>query len=182
MKTKTYVWDLFIRAFHWSLAAAVLLNFITKEGEQLHQWVGYFACLLIGLRIVWGFIGSKHARFSDFFPTPSRVRHHMSEIAALKTPTTTGHNPLGAIAMLTMMTLVVTLGITGYLQVQEFSLPYFGEEGLEELHEMLANTLLLLAGIHAASAVVLGRLQNTNLIKAMITGYKDHEENKNNNS
>ncbi len=182
MKSKIYVWDLFVRFFHWSLVACVALNFITEDGELTHQWIGYIACALIGARVIWGFAGSQYARFSEFFPTPDKIRHHLGEIASLKTPNPIGHNPLGAIAMLTMMALVVSLGVTGYLQVQEYALTYFGEEGLEELHEMLANTLLVLGAIHAASAVLIGKLQKTNLIKAMFTGYKEFDEDKNNNT
>ena len=163
------VWDPFVRGFHWSLVACVLLNFVVEEGEALHQAIGYAASALVVLRILWGFIGTRYARFSEFFPTPERVRRHLSGLLAGTAPHYVGHNPIGALMMLTLMTLVLALGLTGYLQTTD---AFWGEEWLEALHEGLAFTLLWLAGLHGAAAVVLGRLEHTNLIGAMITGIK----------
>ena len=65
------VWDRFVRLFHWSLVGCVLVNaFLLDDGETLHRWLGYTASALVLARIVWGFVGSRHARFDDFFPTP----------------------------------------------------------------------------------------------------------------
>ena len=164
-----YVWDPFVRIFHWSLVACVLLNFVVEEGETLHQAIGYAASALVVLRVLWGFIGTRHARFADFFPTPERVRRHVSGLLAGTAPHYVGHNPLGALMMLSLMALVLALGLTGYLQTTD---SFWGEEWLEELHEGLAFTLLWLAGLHGAAAVVLGRLEHTNLVGAMITGIK----------
>ena len=72
------VWDPIVRLLHWGLAIAVLGNFINEGGDQLHRWEGYAALSIVISRITWGFIGSKHARFSDWFPTPSRVRRPRS--------------------------------------------------------------------------------------------------------
>ena len=72
------VWDLFVRLFHWSLVTCVLLNqFVLEAGETPHEWSGYIASGLVVARILWGFVGSHHARFSNFFPTPSRIRQHL---------------------------------------------------------------------------------------------------------
>ena len=68
------VWDPLVRVFHWSLVACVLLNlFVVDDGEKLHQWLGYAAAALVAVRVVWGFVGPRHARFADFFPTPRSV-------------------------------------------------------------------------------------------------------------
>jgi cytochrome b len=162
------VWDLFVRIFHWSLVACVFLNFLVEEGEAPHQWIGYAASALVAARIVWGFVGSRHARFSDFFPTPTRLRQHLAALLAGKPEHHVGHNPFGALMMLALMALVLSLGLTGYLQTTDM---FWGDEWLEELHEGLASALLGLAGLHAAAALV-GRLERTNLIGAMITGVK----------
>ena len=77
-----YVWDPFVRVFHWSLVACVFLNFLVEEGEAPHQWIGYAASALVAARIVWGFVGSRYARFSDFFPTPTRLRQHLAALLA----------------------------------------------------------------------------------------------------
>jgi cytochrome b len=68
------VWDPFVRIFHWSLVTCIVLNqFVLEAGETAHEWAGYLASTLVLLRLVWGFVGGRHARFADFFPTPQRL-------------------------------------------------------------------------------------------------------------
>ncbi len=165
------VWDLFVRLFHWSLVSCVLLNyFVLEEGDPPHEWCGYVAAGLVVARVVWGFFGSTHARFADFFPTPARLRAHLVGLRSGTAPFHWGHNPLGAIMMLLLMALVLSLGLTGWMQGLD---AFWGEEWLEELHEVLANGLILAAGLHAAAALVMGRVERTRLIKAMVTGVKE---------
>ncbi len=164
------VWDPFVRIFHWTLVACVLLNFgVVEEGEDLHQWLGWLASGLVAARVVWGFVGTRHARFADFFPTPQRIRLHLQAMRRREPDAHPGHNPLGALMMLVLMALVAALGLTGWMQTTD---RWFGEEWLMELHEALANGLMVLAGVHAAAAIVMGRLQRVNLVKAMVTGVK----------
>lgn len=164
------VWDPFVRIFHWSLVSCVLINYVLiDDGETLHQWLGYIACGLVAARIGWGFVGSEHARFASFFPTPARLRAHLTAMRAGQPDFHPGHNPLGAIMMLTLMALVLALGLSGFLQTTDL---FWGEEWLEELHEMLASALIGLAALHAAAAVVMGRLEGVNLVGAMISGIK----------
>ena len=164
------VWDPFVRVFHWSLVTCVLLNqFVLEPGEAPHEWSGYVASALVVLRVVWGFVGSRHARFSDFFPTPRRVGRHLRGALAGRAPHTAGHNPLGALMMLSLMGLVLALGVTGWMQGLD---AYWGEEWLQNLHEWLADGLLWAAGLHALAAIVMSRLERVNLVKAMFTGVK----------
>ncbi|WP_101103384.1 cytochrome b/b6 domain-containing protein [Macromonas bipunctata] len=164
------VWDPFVRIFHWSLVTCIVLNqFVLEAGETAHEWTGYTASALVLLRLVWGFVGGRHARFADFFPTPQRLGRHLQALRRGEQPHYDGHNPLGALMMLALMVLVLSLGLTGWLQTTD---AYWGEEWLMELHEWLANGLLLAAGLHAAAAIVMGRLERTRLIRAMITGHK----------
>lgn len=164
------VWDPFVRIFHWSLVTCIVLNqFVLEAGETAHEWAGYTASALVLLRLVWGFVGGRHARFADFFPTPQRLGRHLQALRRGEQPHYDGHNPLGALMMLALMVLVLSLGLTGWLQTTD---AYWGEEWLMELHEWLANGLLLAAGLHAAAAIVMGRLERTRLIRAMITGHK----------
>ena len=164
------VWDPFVRIFHWSLVTCIVLNqFVLEAGETAHEWTGYTASALVLLRLVWGFVGGRHACFADFFPTPQRLGRHLQALRRGEQPHYDGHNPLGALMMLALMVLVLSLGLTGWLQTPD---AYWGEEWLMELHEWLANGLLLAAGLHAAAAIVMGRLERTRLIRAMITGHK----------
>lgn len=170
-ETSRPIWDRFVRVFHWVLVSCVLLNqFVLEEGETPHEWAGYLAAALVVARIVWGFIGSRHARFSDFFPTPARLVAHLRAMRSGAPEHHWGHNPLGALMMLLLMVLVLALGVTGWMQGTD---AYFGEEWLQELHEWLANGLLLSAGVHAASAIVMGRIERTRLVRAMVTGVKE---------
>jgi cytochrome b len=165
------VWDRFVRLFHWTLVSCVCLNtFVLEEGEWAHEWAGYLAAGLVAARIVWGFIGSRHARFADFFPTSARLKRHLQAVRHGQAEQHWGHNPLGALMMLLLMALVIALGVTGWLQGTD---AYYGEEWLQELHEVLANMLMLSAGLHAAAALVMGRIERTRLVKAMITGVKE---------
>lgn len=168
------VWDRFVRVFHWSLVACVLLNYgVVEEGEWLHQWLGYTASALVAARVAWGFVGSPTARFSSFFPTPARLHTHVAELrAGLRTrrlPRHAGHNPLGALMMLALMALVLLLGFTGWLQT---TASFWGVEWLQDVHEALANGLIAGVALHAAAALLMGRLERTNLVGAMVTGVK----------
>ena len=164
------VWDVFVRLFHWSLVFCVLVNyFIVEDGEALHRWLGYLASGLVAARVAWGFIGTRHARFAEFFPTPQRLRAHLQGMLSGKAHQELGHNPLGALMMLALMALVALLGVSGYLQTTD---AFWGEEWLEALHEGLASILIALAGLHALAAIVMSRLSGINLIAAMITGVK----------
>ena len=172
--TRRPVWDLFVRIFHWSLVSCVILNYsVVEEGEWLHQWLGYTASALVVARVVWGFVGSRHARFADFFPTPARLRKHWTELRlALRTghlPRHVGHSPFGALMMLSLMALVLLLGLTGWLQTTD---QFWGVEWLQETHEILANALMVTAAVHAMAALLIGRLERCNLIAAMISGVK----------
>jgi cytochrome b len=164
------VWDGFVRVFHWSLVACVLLNqLVLEEGEAPHRWVGYAAAALVIARVAWGFVGSRHARFADFFPTPARLRTQVQTLRRGKVVAYEGHSPLGGLMMLVLMALVLALGLTGWMQGTD---AFWGEEWLEELHEGLAGTLIGLAGVHALAAIVLGRLERVHLVRAMVTGVK----------
>jgi cytochrome b len=165
------VWDRFVRVFHWGLVSAIALNyFVLDDSKTLHNGIGYVSVALVLARIVWGFVGSPHARFADFFPTPARLLRHLRPQAAGKSDMHWGHNPVGALMMLTLMALVLALGLTGWLQGLD---AFFGNERLMDLHELLAHTLIAMAGLHALAALVMGRLERTRLIRAMFTGVKE---------
>lgn len=165
------VWDLFVRVFHWTLVGCVLLNsFVLDDGETVHRWAGYLASALVLARVVWGFVGSRHARFADFFPTPGRIARHLRGMFSGQAEFHWGHNPLGALMMMALMGLVLALAVTGWMQGLD---AYWGEEWLQELHEGIGEALIILVGLHAASALVMGRIERTRLLKAMVTGTKE---------
>lgn len=165
------VWDPFVRLFHGSLVVCVLLNlWVVEDGEPLHEWLGYTASALVGARIVWGLVGTRHARFTDFWPTPARLSRHLRALWRGEPEHHAGHNPLGAVMVLGLMALVLALGLTGWLQTTDV---FWGVDWMEDLHEALAEVLMPMVGLHAAAALVMGRLERTRLLKAMVTGVKE---------
>ena len=165
------VWDRFIRLFHWTLVSCVVIDYtVLDDGNAVHQWLGYLAAALVVARVVWGFIGTPHARFSDFFPTVTRIRQHIEGMLSGSPERHDGHNPLGALMILALMTLVLAVGLTGWMQTLD---AFWGEEWLQDLHEHAANLLIALAMVHALAAIVMGRLERTHLIRAMFTGVKE---------
>ena len=165
------VWDPFVRIFHGALLACVALDlWLLEAGDAPHRWVGYGAAGLVLARTVWGFAGPRHARFADFWPTPRRLLAYLRGWRGGRPPHVVGHNPLGALMLLTLMGLVLLLALTGWLQDTE---RFWGDETVQDLHSALADALLWLAGVHAAAALLMGRLERTRLVKAMLTGVKE---------
>jgi ribosome-associated protein len=105
------------------------------------------ASALVVTRVVWGFVGSRYARFSSFFPTPARLVRHVSGLLSGHTEFEWGHNPLGALMMMALMGLVFALGVTGWMQGLD---AYWGEEWLQDLHENIGNALMVLVGLQRA--------------------------------
>lgn len=161
------VWDPFVRAFHWSLVVAYLGAWLTAEElAGLHEQLGYFVLALIGLRLIWGLIGTRHARFSDFVRGPAATLSYLRSLAGGRPRHYLGHNPAGGwMVVLLLLTLVATAA-SGILVGG-------GEEELwEELHEGLANLSLLLVAVHITGVVAASLLHGENLVRAMLTGHK----------
>lgn len=164
------IWDLPTRLFHWLLVACVAGAWITAEQEmarQIHLTLGYSVLLLIGFRLIWGFLGTRHARFSDFVVGPRRIAAHVKALFKRKPDHVVGHNPLGAVAILLMLGLLLTTALSGWANHLEL-----GGHWLEEVHEGLATGLLGVIGIHLAGVLVASILERQNLVGAMITGRK----------
>ncbi|WP_280546982.1 cytochrome b/b6 domain-containing protein [Halomonas sp. 11-S5] len=172
------VWDPLVRVIHWSLVAGFLANyFLTETGETWHQWIGYGVVALIGVRILWGFVGPWSARWASFWPTRRRLRASLRQPpkgnvdTASSSPGIT-HTPLGAVMMLTLLALLLGLGATGYM-MEETDL-FWGVEWVEEAHELMANAILVLIPLHVLGALLESRKRGDNLIAGMLHGYHRH--------
>ena len=159
------VWDLPLRLFHWVLVASIAMAFLSSEEDSaLNDWhvlSGWVAAVLIVFRLLWGFIGGEHSRFSDFI-RPSRIGHHISGLARGKKEPTLGHNPLGGVAVVLLLALTAVTIWTGA----------FGGEAAEELHEVVAWVLLAMIAVHVVAVIVMSMLERENLVRAMVTGAK----------
>jgi cytochrome b len=164
------VWDAAVRIFHWSVVAGFAINmFITEEGKPVHRWIGYAILAAVAFRIVWGFIGSPHARFSDFVPTPSRLKAYVAALLKGHEPRYIGHNPAAAVMILGLIGLLVFCGITGWMQGLD---AFWGEEWVKVLHEGSAYLILGLALLHVTAAIIESVRHKENLVWSMVTGRK----------
>ena len=208
------VWDPLVRIFHWSLVVAFTVAYLSGEEADdaldLHVWAGYAVLGLILLRIVWGLIGTRHARFSDFVYRPSTVLAYLRDLIRHRARRYLGHNPLGgamAIALLVSLLAATVSGLALYA-VEENAGPLAGlvggagrptaqtagrhedatgqgdkgEELLEEVHEFFSHFTLFLVFLHIGGVVVSSLVHKENLPRAMITGRKRAEPEKDNNA
>ena len=163
------VWDPFVRLFHWTLVGLFAAAYLTgEELEQVHEVLGYAIVALLVLRIIWGVVGSPHARFTDFVYSPRAVLGYARDAVTLRARRYLGHNPVGGVMVLLMIAgLLVTCG-TGWLLTMDFG----DHHMLEEVHEVAANGMLALIGLHVAGVVFSSFEHGENLIRSMVTGLK----------
>lgn len=166
----TKVWDPLVRLFHWGTVACVTLNlFILRAGKPVHRYVGYTLLGLLACRFIWGFIGTPYARFSQFVPSPKGFITYAGAWRHGHEPRFLGHNPAGAIMVLVLMAVLTWVGITGWMMTLD---QFWGEEWLEDIHGLLANSLYFLVPLHILGAVIASKRHRENLIWSMVTGKK----------
>jgi cytochrome b len=163
------VWDPFIRTFHWSLVTLFGLAWATADLQSLHRPAGYAILALALLRVVWGFVGSRHARFTDFVRSPAVTLAYARDLLAGRAPRHHGHSPLAAVMILALLTMLVATGASGWLMTLD---SYRSVEWLEELHEGLASVTLALVGLHVLAVAIMSVVHGESLVRAMITGRK----------
>ena len=182
---KIRVWDPLIRIFHWTLVAAFTIAFFTDDEEMLlpHVWAGYVVVGLLIFRLLWGFVGSAHARFSDFVFAPSRMVSYLWDTFQGDAKRYLGHNPAGGWMIILLLVMLTLLSITGLVlyAVDNHAGPLAGllagagrdvEDVFEGLHEFFANFTIFLVIIHVAGVVVESILHKENLAWAMVSGFK----------
>lgn len=165
------VWDPLIRMFHWTLAAAFTTAFATgDEVPRLHELAGYVILSLVAFRALWGLVGTRHARFSDFVVGPRAVLAYVRDVATFRARRYIGHNPAGGAMILLMLTALLITAATGILAD---GLPRGAlRHAAEETHEFFANGTLALVIVHVAGVAATSLLHGENLVRAMITGRK----------
>lgn len=178
------VWDPLVRVFHWSLVAAFATAYIVEdELLGVHVWAGYLVLTLIAVRVVWGFIGTRHARFTDFVRGPRAVLAYIGSALSMRAPRFLGHNPAGGAMVVALLVLVSATGLSGLALygAQELSgplAPLFGPgsgeagEWFEEVHEVLANLTLVFIVAHVAGVLFSSLSHSENLVGSMLTGRK----------
>ncbi|MBK5931018.1 cytochrome b/b6 domain-containing protein [Halochromatium salexigens] len=225
------VWDTFVRVFHWTLAVGFFVAYFSEDVQLLHVWTGYLIGVLVLARIIWGFVGPQHARFSDFAFPLKAVLAYLFDLVRFKAIRHIGHSPAGAVmvwALLAGLLAIVGSGLVlyaleenagplaGFVSTDEFNqgvAPFalvstaqaddddeeHGEHGeagertgegyaergsgqreahegaeefWEELHEVLANLVLILVLLHIVGVVFASIATRENLPRSMVTGRK----------
>lgn len=165
------VWDFPVRVFHWLLVVSFAGAWLTSESEaqqMIHYAFGYTAVALVLFRVIWGIVGTRYARFSQFIKGPTETLHHIKSLLTRNQHARIGHNPAGALAMVSLMVLVLLIGLTGYWSVKEFLGDF-----MSEAHETITNLALGVVVVHIVAAVIMSFMQKENLIRSMVTGKKE---------
>lgn len=170
MNATVKVWDPYVRVFHWALAASFAVAWLTAdEMKDLHEFAGYAAGALVASRLVMGFAGSRYTRFSQFVRSPRAVLSYARDMIGNRDRRYLGHNPLGAVMVLVLMAGMASIALTGWMQTTD---AYWGVEWVEDVHETLANLLLVCVGLHLVGVLVESLRHRENLVRAMVTGRK----------
>ncbi len=164
------VWDPFVRVFHWSLVAVYAAAWITAdEWDRAHEIAGYAILVLVGLRIIWGLVGSRHALFSDFIYKPATVIRYLKDVVLMRARRFVGHNPVGGVMVLAMIFSLVAVSATGVMMTLD---TLWGKAWVEDLHEVAANLTLGLVFMHITGVLIASIQHRENLIRSMFTGLK----------
>ncbi|WP_417409999.1 cytochrome b/b6 domain-containing protein [Hoeflea sp.] len=164
------VWDPLVRIFHWSLVGLFTFAFLTgDEWQTPHETAGYIIAGLIAFRVIWGFAGSRHARFMSFIYRPSTVAGFLGDTVRLKARRYLGHNPAGGLMVLALLLVIAVISLSGWLMTTD---AYWGVGWVEELHEGAAFAALGLIALHIGGVIVASLEHGENLVRAMLTGRK----------
>lgn len=179
------VWDLPVRIFHWTLVVAFIAAFVTDRLGvayfKYHVWCGYTVLVLVAFRIIWGFVGTRHARFCNFVRGPAAIWHYLrgKELRG-REGHFAGHNPLGALMVLALLIGLLLQAVTGLFSNDEiFNVgPLYGyidnelSLRLTSLHRQLFYWIAGAIGVHILAVLAHRIFKKENLVKAMFTGRK----------
>ena len=178
------VWDLPTRLFHWLLAALVIASFVTGRigglWIQYHAWSGYAILVLVVFRLIWGFVGGRHVRFSAFVCGPATVLRYARTMLRRDAPEPLGHNPLGGWSVLAMLTTLFVQAATGLFANDDIFTegplyPWVSKatsDWLTYIHRLNQDVILLLVAVHVMAVLFYLMVKRQNLIRPMFTGRK----------
>ena len=181
------VWDLPVRLFHWTLVALLIVAWSTAQGGldwmRYHLLAGYAILALVVFRLMWGFFGSFHARFSSFLASPRAAWRYAVDLARGRHPVYLGHNPLGGYMVLLLLVLVLTQVVTGLFATDDIffrgpladHVPARYRRWATAVHKLNINVLIAAVALHVVAIVYYRWRLGENLVKAMFTGKKEIE-------
>lgn len=165
---RVLIWDAPQRLAHALLIVCLAGAWLTAERDGARLWhlsFGLCAAGLVVWRLLWGWVGSRHARFADFVRGPGAVVAHLRGLLDGRPEPHAGHNPAGGWAVLALLAFGLLVPASGWLMLQ-------GGERFEDLHEALAQGWLVLVGVHVAAVLLTGWRLRQNLVRAMVDGRK----------
>lgn len=164
------VWDPLVRLLHWSLVGSFAASWLTRHSPgRIHEWLGYAVLAIIVVRLAWGFLGSRYARFAQFVRPPRATLRYARSLAAGRQPRYLGHNPLGGWMIVALILTTLGICLSGWLYTTD---RYWGIEWVETLHRWLTNFGLVLVGLHLAGVVFTSLHDRENLAASMVHGRK----------
>ncbi len=167
---KILVWDWPVRIGHWLLVGAFALAWLTGESETfrlVHAFAGGTLVGVILFRLLWGVLGSRHARFASFVRGPGAVKDYLVGLLTRAEAHSAGHNAAGGWAIVALLVFGLLSGATGWLVYQDI-----GGDWLGEIHEAMASGMLAVVFLHVAGVAVSSLAHRENLVRAMLTGLK----------
>ena len=164
------VWDPFVRAFHWALAACFAAAWLSPENwEGLHDAAGYAAGALVALRVVWGFVGPGYARFAQFVRSPETVIAYLRAIKDGSERRYIGHNPAGGAMIVVLLAAIAATAVSGWLLTTD---AFWGSTALQHVHSAFAHGVLALVVLHLGGVLLASLRHRENLARAMVVGVK----------
>jgi len=188
MKKDYLIWDLPLRLFHWLLVLTFGALWLTaelgSEYMEYHMYCGYFMLFLLGFRVIWGLVGTTHAKFINFFPTLSRIKNYVVPKSSKENNKVAGHNPMGAIMVFLMLSLLLAQAVSGLFITDDVftSGPYNGvlegdwQKLANRVHDLGFTLLQAFVALHVAAIIFYKVVKKTNLVKPMFTGKKSSED------
>lgn len=164
------VWDPLLRLLHWLLLATLVASWFTRHSPgRIHEWVGYAALAVVVLRLVWGFVGPRHARFSDFLRSPAITMRYLSAALAGGAARYLGHNPLGGWMTVILLATVALIAVSGWLYTTD---RFWGIAWVGNTHLWLTYVLMGLVALHLLGVLWTSIKTRENLVAAMLHGRK----------
>ena len=164
------VWDPLVRVLHWGTATLFLADFWVFGEGNTHNVIGYVLFALVLTRLLWGLIGTKHARFSAFWPSLSEIKVHFKGLFTGDTEQHLSLNPLGAVMAVNLLATLVLISITG-IMMEPYALGDI--DAVEEVHTLLSDYAMICVLLHIIGALIQSKRSKSKLVKAMITGRKE---------
>ncbi len=164
------VWEPFVRVFHWALVCFFTFSYFTgDEWQSAHIISGYCIGALVSFRLLWGIIGTEHARFSNFIYSPMTVLRFVRDTLSMRARRYVGHNPAGGMMVLALLVSISGIVTTGFMMTTD---AYWGVEWVEDVHKTLVYVTIGLVVVHIIGVILASIEHRENLVRAMLTGWK----------